>query len=383
MTAANDPGSGVGLHGLLERRHAGADDVDPRGSDCRVDAGCDSGNPDRVRLVQGRSGQPDADASTRSDSILLDTTPPSGTITAAPSPTSGTVTISCNATDAVYMQFSNNGSAWSTWEAYGTSKAGWNLISGAGGSATNGTRTIYAKFSDGAGGTADLGNKTTTSTTVVLDTTGPTVTAFSINSGAAWTNVGTVSLALTGSDANYASSTFQMRFSNNGSSWSAWEAYGATKSGWDMTSSTYGGSTANTSAKYVYVQLKDPLGNLGAGAYDTIGYDTVLPTIASVSLNSAAAYTNGATVTITLSASDATSGVSQMRFSNNASSWSAWEAYATTRSGWNMTSSTYGGTSSNGYKYVYVQVRDVVGNISSYSYDYIIYDTAAPSGPSP
>ena len=45
-----------------------------------------------------------------------------------------------------------------------------------------------------------------------------------------------------------------------------------------------------------------------------------------------------------------------------------------------MTSSTYGGTTTNGTKYVYVQVQDTLLNVSSYSYDYIIYDTAAPTG---
>jgi hypothetical protein len=169
-----------------------------------------------------------------------------------------------------------------------------------------------------------------------------------------------------------------MHFSNDGSSWSSWESF-ATSRSWNMTSG-YGGTTTNDAAKRVYVQLKDPLGNTGVAAYDTIGYDTVAPSL-SVSLNGGAAYTNGATVTITLAASDPapSCGLSQMRFSNNASTWSAWETYAATKS-WNMTSSTYGGTTTNGTKYVYAQVQDTLGNISSYAYDSIVYDTVAPTG---
>ncbi len=313
-----------------------------------------------------------------SDSITLDTTPPSGTISAAPSPTAGTVTISCNASnDTTQMKFSNDSVTYSTPEAYNATKSGWSLISGAGGSSANGTRRVYASFADATGNWSPP-----VYATVILDTIGPTAT-LSINSGATWTKVGTVTLTIAGSDANYAPATFQMSFSNDSVSWSAWEPFATGKS-WNMTSG-YGGTTANATAKYVYVRLKDPLGNTAVSptysAYDYIGYDTVVPTIASVSLNSAASYTNSATVTITLSASDPapSSGLYQMRFSNNASLWSTWETYATSKS-WDMTSSTYGGTTTNGGKYVYVQVQDTLGNISSYAYDYIIYDTGAPTG---
>ena len=232
------------------------------------------------------------------------------------------MTITCNATDAIYMQFSNNGSTWSPGKPTAPPRQAGASSADAGGSPPTGHATVYARFSDGAGGTADLGNKTTTSTNVILDTTGPSGT-LSINSGAAWTRTGTVTLSITGSDANYASSTFQMQFSNDGSTWSTWEAFATSKS-WNMTSG-YGGTTTNTASKYVYVQLKDPLGNSGHRStppMTTIGYDTAAPTIASVSLNGGAAYTNSATVTITLSATDAapSSGLYQMRFSNNASS---------------------------------------------------------------
>jgi len=65
------------------------------------------------------------------------------------------------------------------------------------------------------------------------------------------------------------------------------------------------------------------------------------------------------------------SGVSQMRFSNDGSSWSGWEAYSTGKA-WTLT----GG---DGAKTVYVQYRDGAGNASGNFTDTIILDTIPPS----
>jgi hypothetical protein len=317
-------------------------------------------------------------AANSSDTILYDITPPSGTITAAPSPNAGTVTIYCNSTGSSFMMFSNNGSTWTGLISYAASYAGWSLTSATyGGSTTNGTRTIYAKFRDSAGNDSAV-----TTTTVVLDTTAPAST-ITIGAGASWSTAATVTLTLTATDAIYAAGSLQMRLSNDGATWSGWETYAASRS-WDMTSATYGGTTTN-GTKYVYVQVKDPLGNTTT-QWDAIGFDNVAPA-ASVTtpvwyMNAGATYTNSPLVTLNVvnGWTDATSGLSQMRFSNNASAYSAWETYAATRANWDFTSATYGGATTTGYKYVYAQVRDTAGNISSYTYDYIYYDTALPTG---
>jgi len=88
-----------------------------------------------------------------SDSILLDTTPPTGTITinsgaASTTNVNVTLTLTCNdANGCSQMKFSNdvdNEANYSTPETYSTTKA-WTLTSG------EGTKTVYAKFKDTGG----------------------------------------------------------------------------------------------------------------------------------------------------------------------------------------------------------------------------------------
>jgi hypothetical protein len=75
-------------------------------------------------------------------------------------------------------------------------------------------------------------------------------------------------------------------------------------------------------------------------------------------------------VTLFLSASDGGSGVYQMRFSNDGSSWSSWEAYGVSKT-WTL-------SSEDGTKTIYVQYKDNVGNVSGNVTDTIILDTVAP-----
>jgi hypothetical protein len=99
--------------------------------------------------------------------------------------------------------------------------------------------------------------------------------------------------------------------------------------------------------------------------------DTVVPT-GTVVINGDAAYTNNATVNLALSADDAGgSGVASMRFSNDGTTWSAWEPFATSKS-WPV-------SSGDGEKTVRVQYRDIAGNVSATAQDTINLDTAAPT----
>lgn len=84
--------------------------------------------------------------------------------------------------------------------------------------------------------------------------------------------------------------------------------------------------------------------------------------------------TSTPTIMLSLSASDATSGVAFMRFSNDNSSWSTWEAYAQSKT-WTLT----GG---DGLKTVYVQYQDNA-NLTSPTYSCnVTLDTTQPT-PSP
>lgn len=86
-----------------------------------------------------------------SDTITLDATPPTGSITingGDASTTSTSVTLDLAATDAgsgvAMMRFSNDGVNWGSWEAYATTHP-WTLPE------NNGEKTVYAQFLDGAG----------------------------------------------------------------------------------------------------------------------------------------------------------------------------------------------------------------------------------------
>lgn len=99
--------------------------------------------------------------------------------------------------------------------------------------------------------------------------------------------------------------------------------------------------------------------------------DTTPPT-GSIQINSNQAYTNSLSVTLRLSARDnpGGSGLSQMQFSNDNSSWSTPEAYAATRT-WSL-------ALGDGQKAVYVKYKDGAGNWSLAYSDTIILDTIVP-----
>jgi hypothetical protein len=203
------------------------------------------------------------------------------------------------------------------------------------------------------------GASSTTTFYLYTDTTAPTG-SISINSGAAATKSTSVTLTLSASDAE--TGVYQMRFSSDGSAWSAWEAYGTSKS-WTL--------PAGDGTKTVYVQFKNNAEMVSASYTDTIILDTVAPT-GTVSINAGASYTNTTSVTLTLSATDGGSGMSDMRFGNTGDPWSAWEPYGTTKA-WTL-------PTGEGSKTVWVQFRDSAGNISSQYSDSIILDTIAPTG---
>ena len=98
------------------------------------------------------------------------------------------------------------------------------------------------------------------------------------------------------------------------------------------------------------------MGNVSTNATDTITLDTVAPT-GSVVIAGGATYTASTSVNLTPSTTDATSGFAQMSFSNDESSWSAWESYAPSKS-WTL-------SAGDGSKTVYARYQDNAGNISA------------------
>ena len=83
------------------------------------------------------------------------------------------------------------------------------------------------------------------------------------------------------------------------------------------------------------------------------------------------AATNSKTVTLALTATDAVTSVTQMRFSNNGTSFSTAEAFAPTKT-WTLSNGA-------GTKTVYAQFRDAAGNWSTAATNTIVLDTTAPT----
>lgn len=90
----------------------------------------------------------------------------------------------------------------------------------------------------------------------------------------------------------------------------------------------------------------------------------------SVSVNSGATFTGSSAVTLTLTSSDAGSGLNGMRLRNAGGTWTNWETVAASRS-WTLTA--------EGLDTVEVEFRDVVGNVTQVS-DAITFDATAPTG---
>jgi N-acetylmuramoyl-L-alanine amidase/chitodextrinase len=172
------------------------------------------------------------------------------------------VTLTLSATDfpsgmgaGAQMQFSDDGTTFSTPEAYATSK-NYTLSGG------DGLKTVYVKFKDVSGNWS-----TPVSDTITLDTSAPTGT-IQINGGAAYTTTSPVTLTLFSVD------SLQMQFSNDGSTWSDWEAYGTSKT-WPLSD--------GDGEKTVYAQYKDAADNVSTELIsDDITLDTTGPSAPTV-----------------------------------------------------------------------------------------------------
>ncbi|WP_176560260.1 S-layer homology domain-containing protein [Brevibacillus dissolubilis] len=354
----------------------------------------------------------DAAGNTRTVTFTIDKTPPTATL-GINSGASTTKTDSVNLSltgmqgGAVLMRFSNDGTVWSGWESFGTSKT-WTLQSGA-----DGVRTVTVELQDAAG---NIGQ---TSDTIIMDTIAP-AGSVTINGGASHTNSATVSLDLAGTDAN---GTVQMRFSNEGGTWSGWENFAPTKT-WTL-SALDGNKTVN-------MELRDGAGNTQLYS-DTIQLDTVSPVVTgvtngqvtnsnvSISFDEGTAtldglpYVEGTTVSaegahtlvvtdaagnsttitftidktnpsgtltiaggslitkdvnINLEISDTQDAV-QMQFSNDNATWSGWEAVGPAKA-WTI-------SAPDGDKTIYMKLKDAAGNEAVVTTT-IKLDTTAPTG---
>lgn len=190
-----------------------------------------------------------------------DTVPPTGSVSingGAPSTTDPAVTLTLSATDnasgVTQMRFSNDGVNFSVPQAYATTAA-WTLPTG------DGVKTVFAQFRDGAGNwstgpTND--NIALTTPPPPADTTPPTGSIV-INNGAGSTSQSSVNLTLAATD--NATGVAQMRFSNDGISFTAPVAY-ASGASWQLSD--------GNGTKTVFVQFQDGAGNWSSSFTDDI-----------------------------------------------------------------------------------------------------------------
>ncbi|MGM0874719.1 MAG: family 43 glycosylhydrolase [Bacillota bacterium] len=87
-------------------------------------------------------------------------------------------------------------------------------------------------------------------------------------------------------------------------------------------------------------------------------------------INSGAEFTNESAVTLSLEATDDSSGVHQVRYSTDPKEWSDWEAYTTSKE--------FTLPSGDGEKTVFVEFKDQTGNISETYQQKVILDTTSP-----
>jgi len=257
-------------------------------------------------------------------------------------------TIAATDNSSVKMRFKNAGGNWTEWQDFAASRS-WTL------SSNDGSKTVYYQAKDVANNTA-----TEVSDGITLDTTVPSVNMSITGVGdtpSTHSNNVSVTLAITGTDAT--SGVEYMKISNYITfSGATWVEYNTSKA-WSLAS--------GDGTKTVYIKVKDRAGKESNSFSNNITLDTTSPSSLTISIESGQSYVNTTSVTLSLSATNATS----MMVSNYANfSGGVWESYSTSKN----TSLIDG----NGTRTVYFKAKDTAGNVATAVNDSITLDQAAP-----
>jgi hypothetical protein len=184
------------------------------------------------------------------------------------------------------------------------------------------------------------------------DTTPPSGSII-INGQNTYATSTSANLTLSASDSG--SGVAEMRLSNSGYSWSAWQSYTTSKT-WTLTS--------GDGTKRVYVQYRDNAGNTSPSYTDTIILDTTAPSSSA----SSPASTDTLSFTVNWSGTDGLSGIANYDVQYKVGSSGAWITWMTQTSN---TSAVFGPTSplvvENGETYYFqVRARDAASNLEIY-----------------
>jgi hypothetical protein len=117
------------------------------------------------------------------------------------------------------------------------------------------------------------------------------------------------------------------------------------------------------------VTVTDRAGNNATFTSPVVNRDTTAPT-GSIVIAGGQTWTNTRNITLTLICTDATSGCSQMQFSNNNVTFTALEPFVASRA-WQL-------SPGQGLKTVYVRYTDIAGHLSPSLSDTIMLDTTPP-----
>ena len=204
-------------------------------------------------------------------------------------------------------------------------------------------------------------------TPTVTPTPTPTPTPvyrLTINGGAAYTNKTTVTLTFT-----YPAGANKVRLANTSflptDPQPAWQPIAQAKS-WTL--------GAGDGLKTVYAQFSGPGNTVSPVVSASITLDSKAPA-GRVTINDGVKYTKEVTVTLSLAATDASSGVTDMLLSDSSTfAGAVWLPYTTT--------STYvlADTETYAPRYVYARFRDRAENVSRTYYASVILDHTAPTG---
>jgi hypothetical protein len=215
--------------------------------------------------VRARDLADNADGTPASRSFGVDVTPPETTITSGPSGCIGTADVtftwagSDNRTPTADLLYSYKlegpGDDWSAWTS-DTSRSYTDL--------SDGDYTFEVKAKD------ELGHEdpSPAARSFRVDTTPPTGSVL-VNGGDSTTNKITVHLDITGDDGPVGCGVTEMRLSNDGFNWEAWESF-ATEGEWLL-------PTLNRTTWTVHLQLKDLVGNVSEAFTDDIYLDLYPP----------------------------------------------------------------------------------------------------------
>lgn len=108
-----------------------------------------------------------------------------------------------------------------------------------------------------------------------------------------------------------------------------------------------------------------------APAAAPLGQRDQTPPSGSIQINGGSSVTNNAAALLTLAATDDSGTVSRMRFATDGSTWGEWVGYETSR-GWTL-------AAGDGPKSIYVQYKDVAGNVSPAVHATIELHTTLPT----